>query len=257
MFAPLSGVRVLDVSSYIAGPYCTKILAEYGADVVKVERVPGGDTSRTFPVVPGQPLDPERSPLYLHLNANKRSVALDVSRAADLDIVEELLQRADVVVDDRVLAGLPPRFSYEPLSSRRPQLVLTVVSPFGRTGPYSQFRSSDMVLAAMGGWMYPMGDPGRPPLQPGGPWLQYVVGAWAAAGTLAALVGARNLGGGEVVDISSFEASVATTVEDPVWAQYTGEARGRYGTRWGADMSISLQQCLDGHVLIMGGPHRD
>jgi CoA:oxalate CoA-transferase len=258
MASALSGVRVLDLSSDVAGPYCTKTLAEYGAEVIKVEPPGRGDVSRRAgPSANGEP-DPERSARFLHLNTNKQSITLDFTREAGAALLRTLIGRADVVVEDGALATAAGEgWDYETLARDNPALVLTSISPFGPDGPYRGYRAPDIVLGAMGGWMYPMGDAARPPLQPGGPYIQYVAGLFAAAGTLTALFGAAGTGAGQQVHVSMLEAAVATTVEDTVWASYTGEARGRHGPRWGPDMSISLQPCTDGHVLVMGGPHRD
>jgi crotonobetainyl-CoA:carnitine CoA-transferase CaiB-like acyl-CoA transferase len=258
MASALAGIRVLDLSGDVAGPYCARVLADYGADVIKVEPPGEGDVARHLGPFPDRAPDPERSARFLHVNTNKRSVTLDVGKEAGAALLRTLIGRADAVVEDGALAAAAGEgWDYETLSQSHPSLVLTSISPFGPNGPYRDYRASDIVLGAMGGWMYPMGDRDRPPLQPGGPYIQYVAGLFAAAGTLTALFEAAGSGAGRQVFISMLEAAVATTVEDTVWASYTGEARGRYGPRWGPDISISLQPAKDGHELLMFGPHRD
>ncbi|MGI8422959.1 MAG: CoA transferase, partial [Chloroflexota bacterium] len=223
----LSGVRVLDLTGYVAGPYCSKILAEYGAEVVKVEPPGQGDTARSIGPFPRGEPHPERSALFLHLNTNKLSITLDITHEAGAAVLRTLAGRSDVIVDDGALANAAGEgWDYDSLARDHPGLVLTTISPFGDGGPYRDYRAPDIVLGAMGGWMYPMGDPDRAPLQPGGPYHQYVVGLWAAAGTLSAFLGALGTGTGEHVRISALEAVVATTVEDTVWHAYTGDERG-------------------------------
>ena len=255
---PLAGVQALDLTSGVAGPYCTKILADYGADVIKVEPPQHGDVSRQLD---GAADDDTTStaPLFLQLNTNKRSITLDITTDAGADVLKRLLRRVDLLVDDGALstAAAGDGWSHEAISAANQRLVITSISPFGPDGPHADYRATEIVLSALGGWSFPMGDPGRTPLQPGGPYISYVAGLWAATGTLTALFSAGLTGFGQEVHISMLEAAVATTVEDTVRHSYTGEARGRYGESWGAGLMPSVQPCADGHVVLMGGPYRD
>ncbi len=258
MSMPLAGVQALDLTSGVAGPYCTKILADYGADVIKVEPPRRGDGSRQLDGAADDDAT-ATAPLFLQLNTNKRSITLDITTAAGADVLKRLLRRVDLLVDDGALsaAAADDGWTHEALSASNQRLVMTSISPFGPDGPHADYRATEIVLSALGGWSFPMGDPGRAPLQPGGPYIAYVAGLWAATGTLTALFSAGLTGFGQEVHISMLEAAAATIVEDTVRHSYTGEARGRYANHWGAGLMPSLQPCADGHVVLMGGPYRD
>lgn len=260
--AALAGVRIIDLTSEIAGPYCTKLLADSGAEVIKVEPPTHGDIARHLGPFPHGEPSPETSALFLHLNTNKRAVSLDVTQEAGAELLRKLIRHADAVVDDGVLAmAHGTDWTYDALSADQPGLVVTAVSAFGRTGPYRDYRAPDIVLSAMSGWMNAMGDPDKPPLQSGGPYIQYVTGLWAAAGTLSALLGALISGKGELVNISKQESAIATAVYDTVRHSYSGEVRTRYGNRFGlgdrGELFISLQPCSNGDFLLMPGPYRE
>ena len=160
----LADVRVLDFTWYIAGPYCTKLLADYGADVIKVERPGLGDPSRRMGPFPQDVPNPEKSGLFLHLNTNKRGITLNLKTALGRRIAEQLARRADVVVESfspGVMASLG--LGYAALEKLNHAVVMTSVSNFGQTGPYRDFQMSELVLSAMGTSMKTCGQPDREP----------------------------------------------------------------------------------------------
>ena len=197
---PLAGVQALDLTSGVAGPYCTKILADYGADVIKVEPPQRGDVSRQLDGAADDDAT-ATAPLFLQLNTNKRSITLDITTDAGADVLKRLLRRVDLLVDDGALSttAAGEGWSHEALSAANQRLVITSISPFGPDGPHADYRATELVLSALGGWSFPMGDPGRAPLQPGGPYISYVAGLWAATGTLTALFSAGLTGFGQEV----------------------------------------------------------
>ncbi|MGE0880279.1 MAG: CaiB/BaiF CoA transferase family protein [Acidimicrobiia bacterium] len=201
---PLEGLVVIDLSEWIAAPYCTKLLADYGARVIKVER-PGGDPSRTMGPFPGDVADPERSGMFLNLNTNKESVVIDVSVPAGAALVKAMAVKADIVVESFAPGsmaswGLAPR----DLVAANPRLVVTSLTPFGQTGPYRNWQMTEIVAFAMGG-MSASGVADREPVKLAGNVVMMQSGATACVATLGALFHAEEHGAGQHVDVATFE----------------------------------------------------
>ena len=149
----LDGIRVVDLTTGVAGPHCTKLLADFGADVIKVEP-PGGDPTRDVPPFAGDIPHPDRGLLFLHLNTNKRSVTIDPETEDGLELLLGLIERADVVVEDFDPGDAEELgIGYEQISADRPGLIYCSITPWGQNGPYVDlgFRASDLVLQGMGG----------------------------------------------------------------------------------------------------------
>ena len=205
----LDGVLVLEVAHGIAAPFCAKLLADYGAEVIKVERPADREmASRQWPVERDDaPSATEDAALFLHLNANKKSVAIDLETLSGQELFRGLASRSAVVVD-----GLPPGrmaamgIDYQRLRARRADLVMTSVTPFGQTGTYRDRQYTELTVFALGGAMHRDGIPGRPPLKYGGEIAQYFAGTAAASATMAACVGALLTGRGDWIDLSIMEA---------------------------------------------------
>lgn len=206
----LSSVRVVDLSRWVAGEYATKLFADFGADVVKVERPGEGSLTRAWGPFPGDVPDPERSALFLHLNTNKRSVALDLRDDADRAVLLGLVRRAHAVVESfrpghLEELGLGP----DVLRALNPRLVVTRVSAFGQTGPYRDREASGLVLQAAGGPMSATGQADRAPLRKPGLLEHYTVGRSAGQATMAAVLRARRTGAGATLDVSGQEVLLA------------------------------------------------
>jgi crotonobetainyl-CoA:carnitine CoA-transferase CaiB-like acyl-CoA transferase len=258
----LAGIRVLDMSNYVAGPYCAKILGDYGAEVIKVEEPGLGDISRRLGPFPDDDPHPEKSALFLHLNTSKKGITLDFRTTTGAEILRKLIANSDVIIESYGSSKLAEYgLDYPNLAQINPRLVMTSITPFGPYGPYKDYQATDIILAALGGWMYPLGDPDREPLQPGGPYIQYVTGVTATVGTLLALFRAMLTGEGKHVNVAALEVAAATTVYDMVRYSYNGEVRSRHGHLYGlgsrGSISISLQEGQDGYFLHMGGPNRE
>ncbi len=221
----LSDIRVLDISSGVAGAYATRLLGDYGADVVKIERPGTGDPARRRGPFQGNDPHPEKSGLFLFLNLNKRGVTLDLEAAAGRRLFTELVAAADVVVESfrpGYLDGLG--LGYGSLSEITPHLVLCSVTEFGQTGPYRHLEASELIVNALTPQMYGNGPPGREPYKPYGDSASYFVGVMAATSLLAAVWGAKVDGVGEHIDLSMVEA-FGTTVAHSLSAMgysYTG-----------------------------------
>jgi CoA:oxalate CoA-transferase len=202
----LSGVKVLDLSWYIAGPYCTKLLADYGADVIKVEKPGEGDPVRRIGGFFKDDPNPEKSGPFLHLNTNKKGITLNLKSPEGKKILKALVKKVDIVIESfspRVMPSL--RLEYKALEKINPKVVMTSISNFGQSGPYRDFKASEIVEYAMGGEMYSTGIAGREPLKLGGNVVQYQAGTIAAVATLGAFYGADLQGEGQHIDISIME----------------------------------------------------
>ena len=203
----LTGVKVLDLTHYVAGPYCTKLLADYGAEVTKIEKPGSGDGARRMgPFFEDDP-HPEKSGLFLYLNTNKRGITLNLKSKAGVNIFKELVEDTDILVENfspRVMPSLG--LGCENLEKINPRLVMTSISNFGQSGPYRDYKATEIVADAMGGWMSIIGHPEREPLKPGGNQAQFVAGLFGALGAMTAFYGQEMTGIGQHVDISIMEA---------------------------------------------------
>ena len=199
----LEGLRILDLTQGVAGPYCTKLLSDYGADVLKIERPEGGDPARRAGPFPDDEPHPERSGLFLDLNTGKRSLTLNLKTESGQRILRRLAADSDAVVENfrpGTLARLG--LSEEQLAELNPAAALVSISNFGQHGPYRDFEADDMLLYAMGGGLAVTAYPGR---EPSRPWLYaplFLAGAMSASYSLGAITSSVRFGQGERVDIS-------------------------------------------------------
>jgi benzylsuccinate CoA-transferase BbsE subunit len=212
----LKGYRALDLTDE-KGFLCGRILGDLGADVIKVER-PGGDGSRNIgPFYHDEP-HPERSLYWYAFNANKRSVTLDITHEDGKAIFEKLVKATDFIVE-----SFPPGYmtalglGYEELSRINPRLIFVSISPFGQTGPYKSYKASDIILMAMGGFMFLTGDKDRPPLRISVPQAYLHGGLQAASGAMVALYWRERTGEGQHVDLSIQHALTMTTLNTPAF----------------------------------------
>ena len=253
----LGDVKVLDLTNLVAGPYCTKLLADYGADVIKVE-IPGlGDGARRLGPFPGDMPHREKSGLFLHLNTNKQSITLDLQTEAAGIVIRELIREADILVESfrpGTMAQLG--MAYESLRSINPTLVMTSISNFGQTGPYRDYRLTDVMVYGMGGEMYSTGIAEREPVKLGVNVLLYQAGATASVATMGALFAAREQGIGQHVDVSIMETqagSIDRRMSTLIGFQYTGEITGRNPHGGGAGYPFGATPCSDGYFEVSAG----
>lgn len=205
----LNDLKVLDLSHYLAGPYCTKLLAGFGAEVLKIERPGAGDPLRAIGPFQRETSDLEGSIPFLWLNSGKKSVTLDLKQVKGQELLKKLVAWADVLVEN-FAPGVMARLGldFESLRAINSRLIMTSVSNFGQTGPYRDYRAEEITLYAMSGQMNATGDPDREPLAPGVAINQYTAGLHAYIGTLAALQHREKTGQGQQVDISIHEGGV-------------------------------------------------
>src|SRR5579871_1019134 len=254
---PLEGVRVLDLTRHIAGPLCTKLLADYGADVIKIEQPRRGDPARWIaPFLHDLP-HPERSGLFLHLNTNKRGITLDLKSDTGRSLFLRLLPSADIVVENfrpRVMPSLG--LDYETLRTGKPALVMTSISNFGQTGPYRDWSASDLILYAMGHEMWGTGQPDSEPAGMANKLSLHIAGEMAYMATLGAFYGAAFQGVGQHVDISIMEvlaSSIDRRAPSLLAYQYCGERAERVPSVHGIDAPPFVNYCADGFFEITVG----
>ncbi len=253
----LAGVRILDLTHYITGPFCTKLLAGYGADVVKIEKPGVGDPARRLGPFYQDEVQPEKSGLFLYLNMGKRGITLNLKHPMGVDIFKELVKKADIIVESfraEVMARLG--LDYETLERLNPKLVMISISNFGQTGPYRDYKISELVLRGMGDQMISSGRADREPMKTGETISMYQVGVVAAVGTVGAFLGSVFQGVGQHVDMSMMEA---LTVGGPnqkntclIAYQYCGEEEPRLLAEM-AGYPFGAWPCQDGYFNIFGG----
>lgn len=253
----LDGVRVLDLTHYIAGPFATRLLADLGADVIKVERPPGGDPARRIgPFFKDTP-HPERSLLFFFLNLNKRSITLNLKTATGRMLLRPLVEWADIMVESFSPGTLASwGLSYETLASWNPRLVLVSLTNFGQWGPYRDYQLDDLIAYGMGGPMLMTGVAGREPSTIGLYIPLFHAGALAALASMVGLTQAELTGQGDWLDVSIFESQVGSQDRRTVALvgyQYTGETFTRRAPS--TTIASGIKPCKDGYVGFAGfGP---
>jgi len=252
--AALAGLCVLDLSQEIAGAYCTRLLADAGADVIKIEPPETGDALRAQPPFPGDLPSTESSGLHLYLNAGKKSVTLDLATPSGALILKKLLRKADVLVESAppgVMASYG--LGYDQLMDEFPELIYAPVTPFGQNGPWRDYTGDPFIAWATGGLMYVTGDPEREPLANGAEPAAYFAAENLAIGILAALLHRDAGGGGQSVETSLFEAVAANNEYSTVLYSFMGAIRRRWYSRHAFRYPSDIMACMDGHVAVLYG----
>ena len=257
MAGSLEKVRVLELTRGVAGPYAAKLLADQGADVIKLEP-PGGDGSRAFGPFPNDEPHPERSGLFLHLNRNKKSLVVDPASPNGAETIRRLAAKAHIVLEDYPAgSGEAWGWDWPTLQAANPALVLTSITPFGQSGPYRDYRGSELTLQAIGGPLITNGHEDREPLKLAGHYAHYHAGMVAAMATLMALRRAEATGAGDWLDVSVYECQAGCRDRQSTnltIAAYTGMSVGRGPSGW--RMAMGVRPCRDGFVNIMGAANR-
>jgi crotonobetainyl-CoA:carnitine CoA-transferase CaiB-like acyl-CoA transferase len=254
----LEGVRVVDLTHYLAGPYCTKLLATLGADVVKIERPAAGDPMRGFgPFAAGEP-NIEAGAWFLYLNTSKQSVTLDLKSSQGRQIVLDLVKSAHILLEN-FAPGVMDRLGlgYEQLREVNPALVMTSISNYGQTGPYRDWKATELNLYAAGGLMNITGEPEQEPLKEGAPLAQLGAGQNAFVASMTGLMYAEDTGIGQQIDLSV--AEYATNVLENAMMQYSysGVEYSRVGNRGYGRAAWGIYPCRDGYVGIIAGPDQN
>tara|TARA_Y100000758_G_scaffold53011_1_gene33963 strand:- start:1574 stop:2785 length:1212 start_codon:yes stop_codon:yes gene_type:complete len=247
-FAPLEGIKVLELGHIMAGPVCGRMLADMGADVVKVERVPNGDPSRSF--VPPE-IDGE-SAAFMMLNRNKRGIAVDIKRPEGVALVRRLIRGADVVIENYRTGTLDQLgIGYDSVKSGNPGLVWCEISGFGRTGPYAGIGGFDLIAQGYSGLMSLTGESdGRPPVKCGVPVTDITAGILGAMGVVAAILHRLLTGEGQRVDTSLYEAGITHTYWQSAIALATGESPGPLGSAHPLNAPYQAFETSDGWINL-------
>ena len=249
----LTPYRVLDLCDE-KGLFCGKLLSDFGANVIKIER-PGGDSARNIGPFYGDVPDPEKSLFWWAFNINKKGITLNIETADGKEIFKKLVQTADIVIE-----SFPPGYlddlglGYSRLSEINPSLIMVAITPFGQTGPYKDFKGSDLICMAMGGIMFLTGSPDRAPVRISCPQSYLQAGAEAATGALSALYYRGRTGRGQFVDVSTqaslvtllLAARVSWEIDKKIYKR-TGQIRGGFKAAKGMRQ---VWPCKDGYVCF-------
>ncbi len=243
---PLAGVRVLDLSRVLAGPYCTTLLYELGADILKIEMPGHGDDTRAFP-----PFQNGESVYFASINRGKRSLALNLKDDGDRAVFEKLLARADVLVEN-FQPGAMKRLGldYEAVKERHPQLLYASISGFGHTGPYRDLPAYDLIVQALGGMISINGPEGGPGVRLGISLGDLAAGVFAALAISSALFERRASGEGRFIDIAMLDVQTMLLESALVRQLATGETQGPTGSRHPVITPFDVFAAKDGPIAI-------
>ena len=256
---PLEGIRVLDLSRVLAGPWATQLLADLGASVIKVERPGTGDETRAWgpPWLPGT----RESSYFASANRNKRSITVDLQQPSGQEIIRALAAKSDVVVENFKAGGLRGYgLDYGALSALNPSLVYCSITGFGQEGPGAQRPGYDLVIQATGGLMSltgrPDGEPGAGPLKVGVAVVDVITGLYACNAVIAALFERTRSGKGQYIDVALFDAEVAALANQSLACLVTGEAPRRLGNAHPSIVPYEDFPTRDGRIVLAVGNDR-
>ena len=244
---PLEGCRVVELAHIMAGPVCGLMLADMGAEVIKVEKLGGDDTRRMLPPdIAGEPA------AFMMMNRNKRGIALDLKHPDGKQALLRLLDKADVVIENYRKGTMEKLgLGYETLKARNPGLIYCEISGFGRTGPYAERGGFDLIAQGMSGLMSITGEgPGRPPVKVGAPVTDITAGILAAMGVAAAYARKLQTGEGQKVDTSLFEAGIVHSYWQSAIAFATGVSPGAMGSAHPLNAPYQAFRTADGWINI-------
>ena len=248
----LEGVRVLDCSQILAGPFCSMLLADMGADVIKIEKPTGGDDTRRM----GPPFIDTESAAFLAINRNKRSIVLNFKEQSGVQAMKTLVKDADIVIEN-YRTGTMARLGlgYEDLKNINPGIIYCSISGFGRTGPYANRGGFDLVAQGMSGLMSITGVPNSPPVKVGVPIADMNAGMFATYGILTAYINKLRTKKGQYLEISLLEAAIAYTVWESAGYFATGDIAEPLGSSHRNSAPYQALKTKDGHINV-GAPNQ-
>lgn len=246
---PLAGMRVIDLSQIMAGPTCSMLLADMGADVIKVEKLPGGDDSRAY----REPRVNQVSAPFMIMNRNKRGIAVNLKLTQGRAILLRMLEDADVLLENFRGGALEKLgLGYDVLSAANPGLIYCAISGYGRSGPYADKGGFDLIAQGFAGLMSVTGEPGGPPVKSGNPVSDMNAGMLAALGITAAYVHKLKTGQGQMVDTSLMDAALQQTAWHAAVYFATGQSPGPTGSAHLLTAPYQAFQASDGWINIGG-----
>jgi crotonobetainyl-CoA:carnitine CoA-transferase CaiB-like acyl-CoA transferase len=241
----LQGIRVLDFGRYIAGPFCGTLLADLGAEVIRIEKIGGSEDRYTAPVT-----DKGEGATFLQMARNKKGLTLNPMKPEGREVLQRLVKTADVVIANLPLPTLRQMgIDYESLKAIKPNIILTMISAFGADGPYRDRVGFDMIAQAMTGAMYLSGE-GELPMRTQVPYVDYGTAVLSAFGTLAALIEKKNTGRGQMVEASLYSTGLAFMSAFLIEQDVTGVNRAAQGNRGYHASPVDTYRCKDGHVFV-------
>lgn len=253
----LEGIRVLDLSRILAGPVCTQILGDLGADIIKIEKPGEGDDTRGW----GPPFlkdkgdrDTRESAYFLSCNRNKRSVTIDITQPAGQALIHALAARSDVMIHNFKVGGLDKYgLGFAAMQAKHPHLVYAAISGFGQNGPLSTEPGYDLMAQAMGGLMGHTGEEGGEPMKAGVALVDFMTGLYAAIGILAALQARAKTGRGQMVDLALLDSALASMSNLAQYYLTSGKAPKRYGNAHSTIVPYQAFRTSDGYMVVAVG----
>ncbi len=261
MSSSLEGLRVLDLSRVLAGPVCTQILGDLGADIIKIEKPGEGDDTRNW----GPPYlkdkdgkDTHESAYYLSANRNKKSVTVDISKLEGQKIIHALASKSDILIHNFKVGGLEKYgLGYEAMNAKHPHLIYAAISGFGQNGPLASEPGYDLMAQAMGGLMGHTGEPDGKPTKAGVALVDVMTGLYAAIGILAALNARDKTGKGQLVDLALLDVTLASMTNIAQYYLTSGNAPKRYGNAHSTIVPYQAFEAKDGHMVVaVGNDHQ-
>ncbi len=254
---PLEGLKILDLSRILAGPTCTQLLGDLGADVIKIERPGAGDDTRKWgpPYVTGKDGKPtSESAYYLSSNRNKRSVAIDIASVEGAALIKKLAAKCDVLIENFKQGGLAKYgLAYDDLKEKLPALVYCSITGFGQTGPNAHRAGSDLLAQGFGGIMSLTGEPGGEPMKVGVGIADVMTGMYASTAILAALRHRDKTGEGQHIDLALVDTQISWLVNEGVNYLLSGKEPKRRGNQHPNIVPYQVFEVADGHIIVAVG----
>jgi crotonobetainyl-CoA:carnitine CoA-transferase CaiB-like acyl-CoA transferase len=253
----LENIRVLDLSRVLAGPYCTQMLGDLGAEIIKIEKPGSGDDTRTW----GPPFlkdkggnDTSESAYYLSINRNKKSVAVDIRTKEGQEIIHQLLENSDVLIENFKAGGLKKYgLSYDDIKKKYPKLVYCSITGFGQDGPLAEEPGYDLMAQAMAGLMASTGEPDGAPMKVGVALSDIITGLHAAIGILAALHAREETDEGQMVDVALADCTLASLTNLAQYYLTSGKPAPRQGNAHSTIVPYQAFETKDGHIVVAVG----
>lgn len=257
MAGPLAGIRVLDLSRILAGPWATQILADLGAEVIKIERLGSGDDTRGWgpPYMPDENGEATSESAYFHAaNRGKQSVCIDISQEQGQALIRKLVRQSDVLIENFKVGGLKKYgLDFDSLHEINPRLVYCSITGFGQNGPYAERAGYDFMIQAMGGMMSVTGEAGEQPMKTGVAIADILTGLYAANSIQAALMHQQKSGAGQYIDMALLDVQVATLASQAMNYLATGVSPARLGNAHPNIVPYQAFQTSDGYIILAVG----